>query len=191
MKRVLGSILCVFLTAPVIAVAQAPPTSTASAGVPEALEPPVLTGEAVANWKPSADEPPELSTLKLRILKGENGTLFLKDLQKLSYKYAKSAEIPYLLGQLYLEKLWVGDGLKLLRKAIELDGRLRANPFLIRAAINSLGNDGEAARVKRFLVQDIGPPAAPYLEEVLYGEWRQQVKDRAAATLRELQTAPM
>jgi hypothetical protein len=183
--------LCLILASSAVAAAETPPIPTLAAGVPEALEPPVLRDEEMARWRPSAEDPPELGAIKLRILKGENGAQFIKELQMLGHRYAKNPDIPYLLGQIYLGKLWVADGLKLLRRAIELDERLRGNPFLIRAALNGLGNDGEATRVRRFLVQDIGMPAAPYLEEVLYGEWRQQVKARASDTLREILAAPI
>lgn len=155
--------------------------------LPEPVEPPALTGDPLAALKPVEGEPPELSALKARLVQGgTSSTGDLKALQKLSHKHPKNAEIPFLLGQLYLSRLWVGDGLKALKRAIELDPTLRHNPFLIRAAINGLGNDRDQAQVRRFVTGEIGLPAAPYLEEVLYGEWRQQVKDRAAGILGEI-----
>ena len=143
--------------------------------------------EAQAVASPPAGEPPDLTALKARIIAGDSSSRAMKALQVLGSKYQKNQDIPYLLGQLYFEKLWVGDGIKNLRRAIQLDPLYRSNPYVIRAAIGGLGNDRDQAQVHRFLVQDIGKPAAPYLEEVLYGDWRQQVKERAAAILRELQ----
>src|SRR5262249_34232281 len=144
--------------------------------------------EALTFAKPRPGEPPEFTAIKGRFIAGQEsaGTRIYKELQKAGHRQPKNEEIPFLLGQLYLEKLWVGDGLKELRRAIELDPSLRSNPFVIRAAINGLGNDRDAGQVRRFLIQDIGSPAVPFLEEVLYGDWRQQVKERAAAVLREV-----
>lgn len=152
----------------------------------EAIDPPALSSDALPELKPAADEPAELTELKARLLKGDTSTRMVKALQKLSYKHPKNAAIPFLLGQLYLGRLWVDDGLKLFRKAIELNPIFRSNPFLIRSVINGLGNDRDQSQVRRFLSQEIGKPAVPYLEEVLHGEWRQQVKERAAAILSEV-----
>lgn len=155
----------------------------------EAVDPPVLTGAALPELKPAAGEPPELTEIKSRLLRGDSSSRVLKGLQKLNHKNNKNAEIPFLLGQLYLSKLWVDDGLKLFRKAIELKPELRENPFLIRSVINGLGNDRDAGQVRRFLAQEVGRPAIPYLEEVLYGEKRKQVEDRATALLTEIGSA--
>lgn len=156
----------------------------------EAVDPPALSGDAVPELKPAAGEPPDLTELKSRLLRGDSSSRVLKGLQKLNHKNQRNAEVPFLLGQLYLTKLWVDDGLKLFRRAIELKPELRENPFLIRSVINGLGNDRDAEKVRRFLVQEVGRPATPYLEEVLYGEWRQQVKDRAVSILTEIGSAP-
>ena len=170
-----------------------PRTPPPRESVLEATEPPEPPAEALTALPHGADDPPELTELKARLLRGETaaGSGDIKVLQKLSHKHPRSAEIVYLLGQLYLAKLWVGDGLKALRRAVELEPLLRSNPFLIRAAINGLGNDRDQAQVRRFLLSEIGRPAAPYLEEVLHGEWRAQVKERAANILAEInQAAP-
>lgn len=152
----------------------------------EAAEPPALAGDALPALVPAADEPAELSELKARIRQGGDPGPLLKALQKLSYKLPGNAEVPFLLGQLYLAKLWVKDGLKLFRKAIELNPTYRESAFLIRATMSGLGNDRDASLVQRFLAQDIGKPAIPYLQEVLHGDWRPQVKERAAALLTEI-----
>ena len=158
--------------------------------VMELVDPPALTGAALPALKPAAGEPPELTALKARLLRGDSSSGVLKGLQKLNHKNAANAEVPFLLGQLYLAKLWVDDGLKLFRRAIELKPELRKNPFLIRSVVNGLGNDRDQGQVRRFLIQEVGRPATPYLEEIVYGEWRKQVKDRASATLTEIAAAP-
>ena len=170
-----------------------PVTAESAAGEPATpellavIDPPNLPAGALAAWKPPATAAPEVAAILERILHGEATTKTLKELQKLTHKYPNNEELPYLMGQLYFTKLWVGDGLKSFRSAIKLNPLYRSNPFLLRAVISGLGNDSDHAQVRRFLAQDIGRPAAPYLEEVLYGEWRAQVKERAAAVLREVQ----
>lgn len=134
----------------------------------------------------SADEPSELSQIKVRIVQGDRSQKTLKELQKLSYRYPKNAEVAYILGQLYCEKLWMVDGLAYFRRAIQLDGSYRTSPFLIKAVVAGLGNDSDHSKVEHFLVQEIGQPAAPFLSDVLDGSWRQQVKDRAADILKKL-----
>lgn len=124
--------------------------------------------------------------MKMRLLTGEGSTKILKDLLRLSNKHSSNAELPYLMGQVYFGRLWVSDGLKAFRKALAIDPALRENPFLIRAAVSGLANDSDHRQVARFISQDIGNAAVPYLEEVLYGEWRGQVKERAEAILRSL-----
>lgn len=160
-----------------------PPPALAPSTPPPAPHPPPSEDEQV---KPPADEPAELTAIKARVVQGDRSTRTLKELQKLSYKYPKNAEVAYILGQFYCGKLWMKDGLEYYRRAIQLDPSFRTNPYLIKSAVAGLGNDGDHAKVERFLAQDIGAPAAPFLEEVLQGTWRQQVKDRAAAILREL-----
>ena len=44
--------------------------------------------------------------------------------------------------------------------------------------------------VRRFLVREVGAPAAAILTEVVEGRWRKEVKERAAAALRDLDAAP-
>lgn len=130
--------------------------------------------------------PPELNAIKERIIRGDRSTRTLKELQKLSYKYPKSVEVAYVMGQFYCSKLWMNDGLESFRKALRLEPALRTNPYLIKAAAAGLGSDGEHQKVHRFLVQEIGKPAAPFLEDMLFGAYRQQVKDRATAILNEI-----
>lgn len=161
-------------------------------GLPVAA-PPAATHDAVAPPREAApaavspdDEPPELTALKVRVIAGDRSSRTMKELQKLSHRYPKNAEIAYILGQFYCDKLWMNDCLTYFQKAIELDGTFRTNPALIKAAVAGLGNDSDHAKVAQFLVQQIGLLAAPDLEDVLDGTWRKQVKDRAADILRQL-----
>lgn len=137
-------------------------------------------------FKKPPPEPPEVAVIRQRVIRGDRSMGTLKDLQKLSYKYPNNADVAYILGQLYCAKLWISDCLHHFSRTLALDPSYRENSFLIRSVVAGLGNDGDHFKVRRFLVQQIGQPAQPYLEEVLQGTWRQQVKDRASATLREI-----
>lgn len=137
-------------------------------------------------FKKPAPEPPELTVIRLRVIRGDRSVHTIKELQKLAYKYPKNADVAYILGQLYCSKLWISDCLQHFTRALAIDPSYRDNSFLIRSVVAGLGNDSDHFKVRRFLVQQIGQPAQPYLEEVLQGTWRQQVKDRATATLREI-----
>lgn len=160
------------------------PAPVAYIEAPEPADGP--TAEELAAAPPPPGEPPEYTALKVRALRGEAAPRLFKDLQRLGSKYPNYDEIPYLLGQLYFSKLWVGDGLKSFRRAIALNPAYRAHPYLLRAAVSGLGNDRDYGQVRAFLGREIGAPAGPYLEEVIYGDYRQQVKERAAGLLREL-----
>jgi hypothetical protein len=155
--------------------------------LPDFIEPPTAPEALKAAWQPRAGTPPPVAALETRIFHGDSSAHMLKALQKVTHKNSKDDELYFLLGQLYLSKLWVSDGLKSFRSAIALNPAYRQNPFLVRAAIEGLGNDSDHGQVQRFLAQDIGRPAVPYLQEVLYGDWRAQVKERAALVLREVQ----
>jgi hypothetical protein len=150
---------------------------------PPSPSPPPSEGSVA---KPVGDEPPELAAIRERVVQGDRSKRTLKELQKLSRNHPKNAEVAYILGQFYCGKLWMGDCLENFHRALQLEPSLRTNPYLIKAAVAGLGSDGEHTRVRRFLIKDIGQPAAPFLEDVLKGTWRQQVKDRASAILREI-----
>ena len=149
-------------------------------------EPPRAPPELVSSYRPAESDAPAVAAIKLRIARGEASTKTIKELQKLCNHHTSDAELPYLLGQLYFARLWVGDGLKAFRRALAIDPQLRENPFLIRATVSGLANDSDHRQVAKFLSQEVGPPAAPYLEEVLYSDARGAVKERAESILRSL-----
>ena len=128
----------------------------------------------------------ELARLRARVRGAGTPDDVVRALQRLASANPTDAEIPLTLGQIYCEKLWVNDCLENFRKAIRIDGDLTSDERLLRSVMYGLGNDGHHGSVRRFLVKEIGEAAVPYLREVVDGRWRKDVKDRAAATLREL-----
>jgi serine/threonine-protein kinase len=128
----------------------------------------------------------ELARLRGRFRGADTPDDVVRALHRLAAAHPTDAAIPLLLGRVYCEKLWVSDCLEQLRKALAIDPDLSDDPDMLRSVMYGLGNDGAHGKVRRFLVDDIGDPAAPYLEEVVAGRWRKEVKSRATATLEEL-----
>jgi len=159
-----------------------------ASGGSHAARPPVVAKEPPEIEMPGETTSAELARLKARVKGGDTPDDVVRALLRLAAAHPADAEIPLVLGQIYCEKLWVDDGLKHLRKAIALDPSLRSDARLLRSAMYGLGADRRYDDVQRFLVDDIGAAARPYLEEVTRGRWRKEVKDRAAATLRQLGT---
>jgi hypothetical protein len=174
------------VTTPSPSEAESPAASATVAESPAPATEAELIGGALPASKPITDEPPEVAAITARIIHGDHSTKIVKELQKLSHKYPRNAEVFYILGQLYCDKLWMGDGLQALGKALELEPLFRTNPYVIRAVIKGLANDGDHLKVERFLIDRIGKPAVPFLEEVIDSGVRQQVKDRAASTIAEI-----
>ena len=154
-------------------------------------------GDKKADTRATRDEPTEhemppdgtsaeLAKLRPRIKGGNTPEDVVRALHRLGAAHPRDAEIPLTLGEIYFQKLWVADGLEQFRKAIKLSPDLRSDARLLRATMYGLGADARHQEVRRFLVNEIGADAIPYLEEVVGGRWRKEVKDRASATLREL-----
>ncbi|MCL4223888.1 MAG: serine/threonine protein kinase [Myxococcales bacterium] len=135
---------------------------------------------------PAASVSAEVARLRARARGADTGDDVVRALVRLGSAHPTDAEIPLLLGEIYCQRLWVNDCLDAFRRAIRIAPALRDDGRLLRAVMYGLGNDGHHARIRRFLVDDIGPAAVPYLEEVVAGRWRKEVKSRASATLAEL-----
>jgi serine/threonine-protein kinase len=129
----------------------------------------------------------ELARLRARVRGGATSDDVVRALARLSAQNPTDAEIPLTLGQIYCEKLWVNDCLENFRKAIKIDGAMREDERLLRGVMYGLGSDARHTDVRRFLVREVGAAAAPYLQEVIDGRWRKDVKDRAAAALKEME----
>ena len=84
-----------------------------------------------------------------------------------------------------MQKRYWQDGLKFLRKAIELDSELRGDSEIIKAAIRSLSSQSKPGLGLRFLVRDIGEAAIPALKETSAAGGERQ-KEYANRALRDL-----
>jgi serine/threonine-protein kinase len=128
----------------------------------------------------------ELAKLRARVRGAKTSDDVIRALVRLAAANPTDPEIPLTVGQVYCEKLWVDDCLEYFKKAIRIDGAMKSDERLLRSVMYGLGNDSRHGSVRRFLVNDIGEPAVPFLQDVVNGNWRKEVKDRAAATLKEI-----
>jgi hypothetical protein len=128
----------------------------------------------------------ELARLRARVKGAKTPDDVVHSLVRLAAAHPTDPEIPLTIGQVYCEKLWVDDCLEYFKKAIRIDGDMKSDERLLRSVMYGLGNDSRHTSVRRFLVKEIGEPAVPFLQDVVNGNWRKEVKDRAAATLEEI-----
>lgn len=128
----------------------------ASAGrVPEMWFPPVPV---------SADV--ELEDVQRLIARGADREA-IQTLRRRIRERPHDAYAAYLLGNLYFAGQRWTEGFAAYEVAIATDPSYRHNPTLIRNAIGAFMRPSQAGRAARFLSDEIGDAAAPYLDEAL------------------------
>ncbi|MDB4963593.1 MAG: sps1B [Myxococcales bacterium] len=106
-------------------------------------------------------------------------------LSKARRTYPKDARLPFHAGRLYIDKMFFADGLPLLRAAFALDPAYRADPELIKALVRGFNATASYdSVVARFLRDDIGAVAKPYIEETARSHPNPIVRKRATAELK-------
>jgi len=125
----------------------------------------------------------ELDELEQKIRGGGGGVR--GRLGRITRDWPGSPRAHYLLGLAFLDVRYWRDGFQSLRRAIRLDPSLRSDPELIKGALRSLTSKSKPELGVRFLVDDIGEAAIPYLEETAKGGSEQQ-REHAARALDEL-----
>lgn len=99
--------------------------------------------------------------------------------------YPNDARLPYEASKLYLEKMWWADGLKQARAAIHLDPRYRSDAALIKLVLKGFNTTARYDwTLARFMREDIGPAAKPFLEDTATAHPNPIVRKRAAAELK-------
>ncbi|HUJ61605.1 MAG TPA: hypothetical protein VLX92_24035, partial [Kofleriaceae bacterium] len=100
-------------------------------------------------------------------------------------QYPDNAKLALVAGKLYFAKLYWSDGLHQLHDAIRLEPSYRSDPELIKTVLRGfITTPGTDEAIARFLTDEIGAPAAPYLEETAKEHPNPQIRSRAAALLR-------
>ncbi|MBA3454156.1 MAG: protein kinase [Deltaproteobacteria bacterium] len=106
-------------------------------------------------------------------------------LTKARRQHPQDARLPFHAGLLYVDKMYFGDGLPLVRAAFAIDPVYRSDPELIKALVR--GFNAKASydgAIARFLREDVGAAAKPYLEETASSHPNVIVRRRAAAELK-------
>jgi eukaryotic-like serine/threonine-protein kinase len=99
--------------------------------------------------------------------------------------YPKDARVPYHASKLYLEKMWWADGLKLARSAIALDPAYRNDAELIKLVLKGFNSTASYDwMLAKFLREDIGPAAKPFMEDTAKAHPNPIVRKRATAELK-------
>jgi eukaryotic-like serine/threonine-protein kinase len=152
---------------------------------PPAAPPPEPAAADLA--KPTAPDPPaadpvaEVVTQALQ-LRREAAIAMLQRARK---TYPKEARLPYEIAKLYLDKLFVPDGLKNARAAMALDPSYKSDPELIKVTLKCFNATAATDwTLAAFLHDEIGPAAKPFLAETAASHPNPIVRARAAAELR-------
>jgi hypothetical protein len=110
--------------------------------------------------------PPGLEEAKA-MLRGGRSAVVLDALRRLRAKYPDDAEIPYLMGHAYFDKLWWNDGFEAYRAAIARNPAYRQDRELIGDVLKSFASNRYAGVGAHFIEREIGAAAIPYLEELV------------------------
>ncbi|RMH38740.1 MAG: hypothetical protein D6689_18720 [Deltaproteobacteria bacterium] len=96
------------------------------------------------------------------------------------------AALAALQGTLYLQRFWCRDGFAAYRDAFALDPSLRADPTVVRTAVRALGSRRNHRRAAEFILDEIGEPAIPFLEQLARRSASAAVRARAERVLARL-----
>jgi len=107
--------------------------------------------------------------------------LALSSLKALWKKSPNSAYIPFLLGNLYNDKLWWAVAMDHYKAAISKNGGYRSNAVLNRNVIKMLGSPRTVKKATSFIRSTIGKPALPYLKQAAKSEPNDRVRKAAAS----------
>jgi len=161
--------------------------SSASATSPASSPPmPIDAAVAVSPEPPSDDDPvADLIARAGELAAGGRFKPAIDLLVKARKTYPKDARLPYHAGRLYLDKMFFADGLPLVRAAIELDPAYRSDDVLIKLLVRGFNATASYdGTIARFLRDDIGEAAKPYLAETAKNHPNRIVRSRATAELR-------
>jgi serine/threonine-protein kinase len=165
------------------------PAAAAKSPAP-AKQPPAPARETeapAAEQNPAREELPGIEQLERWAQEGERRRdQTLRALAQLRAKYPANAYAPYLEGHVNFDNLrWV-DGLASYGAAIRNEPAYRTDEKLIRNVIRCLVSDRFHTKCAKFLVDEVGAPAAPYLQEAAGSDEYANVRARAANLLQRV-----
>ena len=138
------------------------------------------TAEAAEAREPAA---PVLATTvpaAIQLIKDGKRDLAIASLQKLWKQSPKSAYLPFLLGNLYYDKLWWSVAMDHYKAAIGKNGGYRANGVLNKNVIRMMASPKTVKKAAGFLKFTIGKPAIPYLKAAARSDGNDRVRKQAA-----------
>jgi serine/threonine-protein kinase len=116
-------------------------------------------------------------------------TAGIEALRKLRARYPDNAEVAYVMGNIYFERLWWNDGFASYRVAVSRNSAYRHDRVLILNVLKSLVSESHGGVGERFIEHEIGSAAIPYVEEAARSSSR-NVSTRAARLLAKLNRNP-
>jgi eukaryotic-like serine/threonine-protein kinase len=122
----------------------------------------------------------------VQLIKDGKRDLAISSLTSLWKKSPKSAYIPFLLGNLYYDRLWWAVAMDHYKAAIAKNGRYRANAVLNKNVIRMLASTKTQKKAASFLRSTIGKSAVPYLRTAAKSEPNDRVRKQAAALAKSI-----
>ena len=122
----------------------------------------------------------------VQMIKDGQKELALNSLRVLWKDAPKSAYIPFLLGNLYFDKMWWGVAMDHYQAAIRINGGYKGNQILNQNVIRTLASPKTQRRAQVFLRSTIGRDAIPFLRYAAAHEPNPTVKKQAAMLAKSL-----
>ncbi len=150
--------------------------NTADEEAPDAPEP----TEDVEPKLPAAPTRAQTVAEAVRMIQDGKRDLALTSLHALGKRSPKSGYIPFLLGNLYYDKLWWGVALEQYKVAIKNNGGYKGNAVLIKNTIRMLASPRTRRTADGFLRHTIKRPALPHLRAAAKNDPNINVRKAAA-----------
>ncbi len=122
----------------------------------------------------------------VQLIKDGKRDLALASLNALWKQSPKSAYIPFLLGNIYYDRLWWSVAMDHYKAAIVKNGRYRSNAVLNKNVIRMLASPKTQRKATGFLRTTIGKWAVPYLRIAAKSEPNDRVRKQAAALAKSI-----
>jgi serine/threonine-protein kinase len=157
--------------------------ATGAGGDPVAPTPPVTEPPPTATPTPPRPAPKTVAQA-LALSRAGHRDEAIAGLRALWKKNPRSANLPFVLGNLYTEKRWWSVAMEHYQAAIERGAAYKRNATLIRNVITMLGSPRTRGHASWFLRKVVGAPAKAHLKVAAKRHKSVAVRKQAAAVLR-------
>ncbi len=131
-------------------------------------------------------EPAKTVREAIEMIKDGKRELARQSLHALWKKSPNSAQIPFLLGNIYNDKLWWSVAMDHYKIAINKNGGYKGNAILNKNVINMLASPKTVRKAEAFIRSTIGRSARGYLANAAKHHKNGNVKKRAASLLKQI-----